>query len=158
VDLWKKYLSKLTLEYERVNRQTLAILKPDCIEKNLTGKVIDDILHAGFKIRAARLVRLTVHQAESFYKVHREQPFFHDLVTFMTSGVCIPMVLEKENAVEDFRKTIGATDPKKADPGTIRYKYADNIQSNIVHGSDSLKNAEKEIAFFFSKQEIIANF
>ncbi len=137
--------------------RTLAILKPDCVRKNLIGKVISHIEEAGFKIVAMKMLRLTPEQASMFYYVHRERPFYSDLVKFMSSGKVVVLVLEKENAVEDFRKLIGATDPKEAAEGTIRRLYADNKQENIVHGSDSIENAKNEILFFFSQSELIAN-
>lgn len=138
-----------------MSNKTLAILKPDCVRKNLVGKVISQIQEAGFKIRAVKMVRLTTDSAKGFYEVHKERPFFNDLITYMTSGPCVPISLEKENAVEDFRKLIGATDPAKAAEGTIRKLFADNIQENIVHGSDSDENALKETSHFFSRKEIL---
>ncbi len=137
--------------------RTLAILKPDCVRKNLIGKVISHIEEAGFKIVAMKMLKLTPEQAGAFYYVHRERPFYNDLVKFMSSGRIVALVLEKENAVEDFRKLIGATDPKEAEEGTIRRLYADSKQENIVHGSDSVENAKIEISFFFSQSELIAN-
>jgi len=138
--------------------RTLAILKPDCIKKNVIGEVIARITQAGFKILGMKMVRLTKETAGEFYAVHRGKSFYNDLLVFMSSGPCIAMVLEKENAVEDFRMLIGATDPAQAAPGTIRKDYADNKQENIVHGSDSLENAKSEIAFFFSQREIVENY
>lgn len=138
-----------------MNNRTLAILKPDCVRKNLIGKVITHIQEAGFKILAMKMVKLTPDAAKGFYEVHKERPFFNDLIAYMTSGPCVPIVLEKENAVEEFRKLIGATDPAKAEEGTIRKLYADNIQENIVHGSDSNENAAKEISHFFSRKELL---
>ena len=135
--------------------RTLAILKPDCVQKKLTGKVIDHIEKAGFKIVCMKKIWLTVAEAREFYEVHRERPFYDDLVEYMTSGPCIPMVLEKENAVTEFRKLIGATDPAEAEEGTIRKMYAESKSYNVVHGSDSDENAQKEIAFFFSTSDII---
>ncbi len=137
--------------------RTLAILKPDCVRKNLIGKVISHIEEAGFKIIAMKMVKLTLEQAGAFYYIHRERPFYSDLVRFMNSGRVVALVLEKENAVEDFRKLIGATDPKEAEEGTIRRLYADSKQENIIHGSDSVENAKIEISFFFSQSELIAN-
>lgn len=138
-----------------MSNRTLAILKPDCVRKNLIGKVITHIQDAGFKIIAMKMVKLTQDSAKGFYEIHKDRPFFNDLITYMTSGPCVPIVLEKENAVEEFRKLIGATDPSKAEEGTIRKLYADNIQENIVHGSDSNENAAKEIAHFFSRKELL---
>ncbi len=136
-----------------MNNRTLAILKPDCLEKKIHGKVIQHILDAGFNIKAMRLLRLTRESAQKFYDVHKGRSFYNDLVAYMTSGPVIPMCLEKENAVEDFRKLIGATDPSKADEGTIRKLYAESIERNIVHGSDSNENAKKEIAYFFDEKD-----
>ena len=138
-----------------MKNRTLAILKPDCTRKQLVGKVISHIQGAGFKILGLKMVRLNNESAKGFYEVHKERPFFNDLIKYMTSGPCVPIVLEKENAVEEFRRLIGATDPAKADEGTIRKLYAENIQENIVHGSDSDDNAEKEIAHFFSRKELL---
>lgn len=135
--------------------RTLAILKPDCVRKELVGTVLQRIQEAGFTIRALKMVRLTEAQAEGFYAVHRERPFFNELITFMTSGPCIPVVLVKKNAVVDFRELIGATDPAEAEEGTIRSDYADSVEKNIVHGSDSVDNGKKEVSFFFSEHEII---
>lgn len=139
----------------KLSNKTLAILKPDCVKKNLIGKVVTQIQEAGFKITAMKMVRLTENSAKGFYEIHKERPFYNDLVAYMTSGSCVPIALEKENAVEDFRKLIGATDPSKADEGTIRKLYADSIQENIVHGSDSDENAAKEISHFFSRKELL---
>lgn len=138
-----------------MSKRTLAILKPDCVRKELIGKVISHIQNAGFKILGLKMVKLTEDSAKGFYEVHKGRPFFNDLITYMTSGPCVPIVLEKENAVEEFRKLIGATDPAKAEEGTIRKLYADNIQENIVHGSDSNENAMKEISHFFSRKELL---
>jgi nucleoside-diphosphate kinase len=136
-------------------QQTLAILKPDCLEKRLHGKVIQHIIDAGFEIKAMRLLRLTEESAKKFYEVHKERQFYIPLVKYMTSGPVIPMCLEKEDAVAEFRKLIGATDPTKAEEGTIRRLYAESIEHNIVHGSDSPDNALKEIMHFFSPQDIV---
>lgn len=130
--------------------RTLTIIKPDAVANGYTGKIINHIIEAGFKIIAMKLVHLTEKEAGAFYEVHRERPFYKDLVSFMSSGPCIPMILEKENAVEDFRKLIGATDPQKAEPGTIRNLYAKSIDANAIHGSDSDENAQIESNFFFS--------
>ncbi|MBI5730602.1 MAG: nucleoside-diphosphate kinase [Ignavibacteriales bacterium] len=138
-----------------MNNKTLAILKPDCVKKNLIGKVITLIQNAGFKVSAMKMVKLTPDAAKGFYEVHKNRPFFNDLISYMTSGPCVPIALEKENAVEDFRKLIGATDPAKAAEGTIRKLYADSIQENIVHGSDSNENAAIEISHFFSRKELL---
>ena len=136
-----------------MSNKTLAILKPDCVRKNLIGKVVSQIQEAGFKVSGLKMVHLTEDSAKGFYEVHSERPFFNDLIAYMTSGPCVPIALEKENAVEDFRKLIGATDPTKADEGTIRKMYAESIQYNAVHGSDSDENAMIEGNFFFSARE-----
>ncbi len=135
--------------------RTLAILKPDCVKRNLVGEVIARIQKGGFKILGLKMVRLTEEAAGEFYAVHRERPFYTDLVKFMTSGPCVPIVLEKGNAFEEFRWLIGATDPKEAVAGTIRRDFAESKQENIVHGSDSPENAEREISFFFSERELV---
>ncbi len=137
--------------------RTLTILKPDCVRKELIGEVTRRIQEAGFNILAMKMTRLTQATAGEFYAVHKERPFYDDLCAFMSSGACIPMVLEKENAIEDFRTLIGATDPAEAEEGTIRADFAGSIQNNIIHGSDSVKNGLKEAAFFFSEQEVAAN-
>ncbi|MFN3872690.1 MAG: nucleoside-diphosphate kinase [Ignavibacterium sp.] len=141
-----------------MSNKTLAIIKPDAVGDGYIGEIISMITKAGFKIKAMKMVHLTVNQAKSFYEVHKERPFYNDLVEYMTSGPCVPIALEKENAVEDYRKLIGATDPAQAEEGTVRKLYARNKQFNAVHGSDSDENAEKEIAFFFSKQELLENY
>ena len=138
-----------------MTERTLAILKPDCVRKNLIGEVIARIEKAGFKILAMKKARLTNDSAGGFYAVHRGRPFYDGLVDFMSSGACVPLALEKENAVADFRTLIGATDPKDAAPGTIRKLYADSKGENIVHGSDSAENGRIEIEFFFSTKELI---
>ncbi|GMU94733.1 nucleoside-diphosphate kinase [Ignavibacterium album] len=141
-----------------MGNKTLAIIKPDAVSDGYIGEIISMITKAGFKIKAMKMVHLTVNQAKSFYEVHKERPFYNDLVEYMTSGPCVPIALEKENAVEDYRKLIGATDPAQADEGTVRKLYARNKQFNAVHGSDSDENAEKEVAFFFSRQELLENY
>ena len=135
--------------------RTLAILKPDCVRKNLIGQVISHIEKAGFKVVALKKTRLTKESAGGFYAVHKGRPFYDGLVEFMSSGACVPIALEKENAVADFRTLIGATDPKDAAAGTIRKLYADNKGENIVHGSDSPENGKIEINYFFSSKELI---
>ena len=137
--------------------RTLAILKPDCVRKGLVGEVIRRIQEAGFVLRALRMQQLTRKEAEGFYAVHKGRPFFDELTEFMSSGPCVPMVLEKENAVEDFRTLIGATDPAEAAEGTIRHAFADNKGQNIVHGSDSVANGTIEAGYFFCKRELVAN-
>jgi nucleoside-diphosphate kinase len=135
--------------------RTLAILKPDCVRKNLIGEVVAKIQKAGFKVVAMKKIRLTKETAGGFYAVHKGRPFYDSLVEFMISGACVPIALEKDNAVADFRKLIGATDPKEAADGTIRKLFADNKGENIVHGSDSPENAAIEIAYYFSTKEIL---
>ena len=135
--------------------RTLVLLKPDAVERRLTGPIINRIESSGFQIRAMRQVRLTKRQAEGFYAVHRERPFFNDLCQFMTSGPVVVQVLEGENAVARNREVMGATDPKKAAKGTIRADFAESIEANSVHGSDSSENARTEIAYFFSAIEIM---
>lgn len=134
--------------------QTLSIIKPDAVAKNIVGKIIDRFESNGLKVAAAKRLQLSRADAEQFYAVHKERPFFKDLVDFMVSGPVVAMVLEGENAVLKNRDLMGATDPKKAAPGTIRADFADSIDANAVHGSDSLENAKIEIAFFFSGREI----
>lgn len=135
--------------------RTLAILKPDCVRKNLQGEVIARIQKAGFKILGMKQIRLSKEQAGAFYAVHKGRPFYDGLVEFMTSGPCMPIGLEKENAVADYRTLIGATDPKDAAAGTIRKLFADNKGENIVHGSDSPENGRVEVNFFFSESELV---
>lgn len=137
--------------------RTLTILKPDCVRKGLIGEVTRRIQEAGFTILAMKMTRLTADTAGGFYDVHRERPFFGELVEFMSSGACVPMILEKENAVADFRTLIGATDPSKADAGTIRADFADSVGENIIHGSDSVENGRIEGAYFFAESEVVAN-
>ena len=134
--------------------RTLSIVKPDGVEKNLIGEVYRRFEQASLVIVAARMLHLTRAQAEGFYEVHRERPFFGDLCTYMTSGPVVVQVLEGDNAVVRNREIMGATDPKKAAPGTIRADLATSIEENVVHGSDSAENAAREIAFFFSQTEI----
>ncbi len=140
-----------------MSNKTLAIIKPDAVKDNKVGEIIAMISQAGFKINAMKMVRLTKTAAEGFYEIHKERSFFGELIEYMTSGPCVPIALEKNNAVEDYRKLIGATDPAKAAEGTVRKLYARNIQFNAVHGSDSDANAEKEIAHFFSRKELLEN-
>jgi nucleoside-diphosphate kinase len=135
--------------------RTLSILKPDATRRNLTGKINARFEEAGLRIVAQKRLHLTTAQAEAFYGVHKERGFFRDLVTFMTSGPVVAQVLEGENAVAHHREVMGATDPKKAAPGTIRADFAESIEANSSHGSDSLENAAVEIAFFFAGTEIV---
>ncbi len=136
-------------------KRTFTMLKPDAIENKHMGKIIDMIIDAGFDIKAMKYTQLTEDQAKEFYAVHKERPFYGELVEYMTSGPIVAAVLEKENAVADFRALIGATDPAEAAEGTIRAKYAESKGRNAVHGSDSDENAEIESNFHFSANEII---
>ncbi|MCK5739386.1 nucleoside-diphosphate kinase [bacterium] len=137
--------------------KTLAILKPDCIKRGLMGKVIDAILEGGFAISAMKMVHMTHETATAFYDIHRKKPFFPSLIVFMSSDKCVALVLEKTNAVATFRKLLGVTDPEEATAGTIRRTFGENQQRNTAHGSDSIENAAREIAFFFTEYEIIEN-
>lgn len=134
--------------------QTLSILKPDAVEQNRIGDIEAYFESSGLKVVAAKMVHLTPEQAKSFYHIHKDRPFYNDLVTYMTSGPILVQVLEGEDAVAENCKVMGTTDPLKASPGTIRADFGTNVQRNAVHGSDSLENAKKEIAFFFKKDEI----
>jgi nucleoside-diphosphate kinase len=134
--------------------RTLSIIKPDGVQKNFIGEVYRRFEQAGLKIIAARMLHLTTAQAEAFYVVHRERPFYRDLVRYMTTGPVIAQVLEGENAIEAHRKIMGATDPKKADPGTIRRDLAASIEENVVHGSDGSETARHEISFFFAQADV----
>ena len=135
--------------------QTLSIIKPDAVKKNVIGKIVDRFESNGLRIAAMKKLQLTPEIAGEFYEVHKERPFFGELVEFMTSGPVVVMVLEGENAVAKNRELMGATDPKEAAPGTIRADFAESIDANAVHGSDSLENAQREIKFFFSKIEVL---
>lgn len=135
--------------------RTLAILKPDCVRKNLQGEVLAKIQKAGFKVLGMKQIRLTDKTAGAFYAVHKGRPFYDELVTFMSSGPCVPIALERDNAVAEFRMLIGATDPKEAAEGTIRKLFADSKGENIVHGSDSVENGKSEVSFFFSGAELV---
>jgi nucleoside-diphosphate kinase len=134
--------------------RTLCIMKPDCVRKNIQGEVLARIQKAGFRVRGLKQIRLTKQMAEGFYAIHKGKPFFDGLVEFMTSGPCVPVALEKENAVAEYRTLIGATDPKEAAPGTVRKDFADSKGENIVHGSDSPENGVIEVAYFFSDIEL----
>jgi len=134
--------------------RTLSIIKPDATRRNLTGKINAKLEEAGLRIVAQRRIRLSQDQAEAFYAVHKTRPFFAGLVTFMTSGPVVVQVLEGEDAVAENRRIMGATNPANADPGTIRREFAEDIEANSVHGSDSAENAATEIAFFFTPDEI----
>ncbi len=134
--------------------RTLSIIKPDAVAKNVIGKIVSRFEDAGLTVIAARMMQLSREQAEGFYAVHRERPFFGELVSFMISGPVFVQALEGENAMQVNRDLMGATDPKKADKGTIRADFADSIDANAVHGSDSVENARIEIAYFFKPEEV----
>jgi nucleoside-diphosphate kinase len=140
---------------ENKMEQTLSIIKPDAVKKGVIGKIIDRFESNGLRIAAMKKLQLTEQIAGEFYEVHKERPFFGELVEFMTSGPVVVMVLEGENAVAKNRELMGATDPKEAEKGTIRADFAESIDANAVHGSDSLENADREIKFFFSKIEVL---
>lgn len=135
--------------------RTFSIIKPDATKRNITGKIVSKFEDAGLRIIAQRRIHLTKDQAESFYGVHKERPFFNDLVAFMTSGPVVVQVLEGENAVARNREVMGATNPDDADEGTIRKEFAESIEANSVHGSDAPETAAEEIAFFFKEDEIV---
>ena len=134
---------------------TFGIIKPDAVKSGTLGSIIQRIIDDGFKIRALKLIHMTLKQAEGFYAVHRERPFFPGLTEFMSSGPCVVMALEKAEAVPAWRKLMGATDPAKADEGTLRKEFGASVGENAVHGSDSDENAKIEISYFFSQLEIV---
>ena len=136
-------------------QKTLTILKPDTVKAGKAGAVISEIEKAGFRIRAMKIMHLTEAQAQGFYYVHKERPFFGSLVKFMTEGPVVPMVLEADNAIEKLRKVMGATDPVKAEAGTIRKQFGTNIERNAIHGSDGPETAAFEIGYFFNQLEIV---
>ena len=138
-----------------MNNRTFAIIKPDAIKNKHTGKIINHILKENFNILAAKLIKMSKEVAENFYFIHRDKPFYDELTDFMSSGKTMVLALEKTNAVEEWRKTIGSTNPEDAAEGTIRKIYATSLGENAVHGSDSDSNAKKEIGFFFSDMELI---
>jgi nucleoside-diphosphate kinase len=138
--------------------KTFSIVKPNAVAKNNMGKILDRFESRGLRIAAAKFTRLSKEKAEGFYIEHKERPFFGSLVNFMTSGPVLLMVLEGENAVALNREIMGATDPSKAAPGTIRKDFADSIEANAVHGSDSATSADREISYFFEKNEVIGRF
>ena len=140
-----------------MGNKTFAIIKPDAVKNEFTGKIYDRIQRAGFNILDAKLLKMTTEQADGFYNIHKDKPFFNELIDFMTSGPCMVLALEKENAVLAWRETIGATNPEDALENTIRKDFATSVQENAVHGSDSDENAEKEIAFFFTDAELLTN-
>ncbi len=138
-----------------MSKRTFAIIKPDAVKNNYVGKIYNHILEKNFKVLSAKLIKMSKFQAEQFYLIHRDRPFYEELTSFMSSGRCMVLALEKENAVENWRNVIGATNPEDAQDGTIRKLYASSLGENAVHGSDSNENAEKEISFFFCESELI---
>ena len=140
-----------------MGNRTFAMIKPDAMNNGYSGKILDRIINAEFNILGAKIVRMSKKQAEGFYSIHSEKPFFEDLTLFMSSGKTMVLALEKENAVESWRNTIGATNPTEAEEGTIRKDFASSLSENAVHGADSDENAVKEIGFFFSESELISN-
>lgn len=137
--------------------RTLAIIKPDAFAVNATGAILAQLEQEGFRVVALRTAQLSRPVAEAFYAVHRDRPFFASLVAFMTSGTCVPVVLERDDAVAGLRRVIGATDPAEAAPGTVRARFASNKERNAIHASDSPENAAREVAFFFSESELAAS-
>lgn len=135
--------------------RTLCIIKPDAVKKKVQGSIIQMLLDAGFAIRGMKLIQLSKEQAQKFYEVHKERPFYGELVEFMTSGPVIPIALEKENAVADYRTLIGATDPAEAAEGTVRKKFASSKAENAIHGSDSVENGKIEVEFFFQESDLV---
>ena len=135
---------------------TLAILKPDTVEAGNAGNVLAHLEKEGFKVRAIKMLRLTEAQAQAFYEVHKERPFYGSLVEFMTSGPVVPVALERDNAVTQLRQVMGATDVAKAEEGTVRKLFGTSIERNAIHGSDSAENAAIELSFFFSRAELLA--
>ena len=140
-----------------MTERTLAIIKPDAVRKNVVGEIVAKLTQSGFKVLAMKLTRISKAQAGEFYAVHKERGFYGELVDFMSSGAIVPIALEKENAIADYRTLIGATDPAEAAEGTIRKMFASSKGENAVHGSDSVENGRNEIAFFFSESELVAN-
>ncbi len=140
---------------EQTGNLTFGIIKPDAVRGGKAGAVLQRITDAGFKVRAMKLIHMTRAEAEGFYAVHRERPFFGELTEFMSSGPCVVLALEKEGAVKAWRDLMGATDPAKADEGTLRKEFANSIGENAVHGSDSEENAAVEVSYFFSRLEMV---
>ena len=136
--------------------RTLTIIKPDAFNAGKAGKIIAHLENAGFKVIAARVMHLSTAQAQAFYEVHKDRPFYGSLVSFMTSGTCMPIVLERADAVAELRRVIGATDPAQAEPGTVRKLYAESKERNAIHASDSDENADREAGFFFAAADLIA--
>jgi nucleoside-diphosphate kinase len=140
---------------EQIGNLTFGIIKPDAVRGGKTGAIIQRIAEGGFRVRGMKLIKMTLEEAEGFYAVHRERPFFGELTSFMSSGPCVVLALDKEGAVKAWRDLMGATDPAKADEGTLRKEFANSIGENAVHGSDSEENARIELAYFFSRLEFV---
>ncbi|HEY0386523.1 MAG TPA: nucleoside-diphosphate kinase [Pyrinomonadaceae bacterium] len=140
---------------EQTGHLTFGIIKPDAVQGGKTGSILQKIIDGGFDVRAMKLIHMTLSEAEGFYAVHRERPFFGELTRFMSGGPCVVMALEKEGAVRAWRDLMGATDPAKADEGTLRKEFGGSLGENAVHGSDSEENAQLEIAYFFSQLELV---
>jgi len=143
------------LEGDKMRQQTLAIIKPDAVSKNLVGKIIERIEAEGIKIVAMKMIKMSKEQAKGFYHVHKEKPFYESLTDFMSSGPCVVMVLEGDDVINRYRRLMGTTDPAKAEPNTIRKEFGTDIEKNAVHGSDSPESAEFELRYFFSQLEIV---
>jgi nucleoside-diphosphate kinase len=140
---------------ERTGRLTFGIIKPDAVRGGKTGLILQRITDDGFRLRAMKLIHMTLEEAEGFYAVHRERPFYQELTRFMSSGPCVVLALEKEGAVKSWRDLMGATDPARADAGTLRREFGASLGENAVHGSDSEENAGIEVAYFFSRLELV---
>jgi nucleoside-diphosphate kinase len=140
---------------EQTGSLTFGIIKPDAVRGGKMGAILQRITDGGFRVRALKLIHMTLEEAQGFYAVHRERPFFPELTTFMSSGPCVVMVLEKDGAVRSWRDLMGATDPSKADEGTLRREFGGSLGENAVHGSDSEENAAIEISYFFSQLELV---
>ncbi|MFA6570265.1 MAG: nucleoside-diphosphate kinase [Bacteroidota bacterium] len=140
-----------------MKQRTLAIIKPDAVRKNYTGKIITMITDAGFKILGMKMTKISKEQAGAFYEIHKERPFYGELIEYMSNGSIVPIALEKENAIDDYRKLIGNTDPTLADAGSVRKLFGESKAVNAVHGSDSVENGNLEISFFFSRSDLVPN-
>ncbi|HSF19492.1 MAG TPA: nucleoside-diphosphate kinase [Vicinamibacteria bacterium] len=138
-----------------MTERTLAIIKPDAVRQNVAGKILARIEEAGFRILGLRMIQMSKRQAEGFYAVHRSKAFFSSLTDYMSSGPCIVIAMEKKNAIDDLRKLMGATDPRKADPGTLRSEFGTSVEENAIHGSDSPESSEVEIPYFFTTLQLI---
>ncbi len=138
-----------------MSEQTLAIIKPDAVSRGLTGKILARLEEHGFKVRGLKLVHLSKGAAQAFYQVHAQRPFYDSLTSYMSSGPIVPILLERDNAIQTLRDLMGATDPRQAAPGTIRREYGENIERNAIHGSDAAETAAVEIPFFFNRLELV---